>query len=164
MNYNLPKPAPIWLIIQCALIVLCATGIYFVLVDLQMSRNFETALTELENRSSELNRAYEKVDRYMDFVDNSPYYQHNLGEPQWEKIDEVWIDLSYPQLLKRLNSLYRHDRPFVLDYFSASVGQQNESGQAGKTATTATKQNDDPGSQSKNLTFNLQGYFLCPCQ
>lgn len=123
----------------------------------QTSNQYRVALNKLQQRQQQLNQAYKQVDTYMKFIDNNPYYQKNLGEPQWEKVDEAWVGLSYEKLMERFSSLYREDRPFILDYFSASLAKDMSG--TGDVAGTAEDAN-----QERKLTFHLQGYYLCPCQ
>lgn len=143
--------------------MLCAAGIYLVIGALQTDKNYDEAIEKLDRHDRQLDRAKRRIDRYMQFVDNNPFYEHNPGEPQWEKIDETWGELGYEELLHRLEGLYRQDRPFVLDYFSASLGTTDESSQNQDSAPDSPKQTGDIDEEESELVFHLQGYFLCPC-
>lgn len=153
MSYNLPKPSPLSLLLQCLCIIAFAICLYLFGTAYQTNNEYKVALQQLQGRKIQLNQAYEQVDKYMKFIDTNPYYQKNLGEPQWEKVDETWEGLPYDQLVQRFSSLYRDDRPFILDYFSASLEKQREQ----------TEDNKETSNKSK-LIFHLQGYYLCPCQ
>lgn len=160
MSYELPKPSAPALLGQSACMVVFAICLYLFGMAFQTSNHYSIALKELHERKLQLNQAYKQVDRYMKFIDSSPYYQKNLGEPQWEKVDETWNDLPYDKLVERLGSLYRQDRPFILDYFSAAV--KTEEGQIQDTEQTT--QENMTAEKSRRLIFHLQGYYLCPCQ
>lgn len=157
MNNDLPKPSPLSLLLQCTCIIGFAVCLYLFGTSYQANSQYKIALQQLEERKLQLNQAYEQVDKYMIFIDTNPYYKKNLGEPQWEKVDETWVGLSYDKLLNRFSSLYREDRPFILDFFSASLEKDREQN---------SDKGDDEKSTSKNrkLIFHLQGYYLCPCQ
>lgn len=100
----------------------------------------------------------------MKFIDTNPYYQKNLGEPQWEKVDETWVGLPYDQLLSRFSSLYREDRPFILDYFQASLSKDKGESAAVSQGVGGDDMKLEKENQKKELIFHLQGYYLCPCQ
>ena len=160
MSYELPKPSPLALFVQSACMIAFAVCLYLFAMAFQTSNHYSIALKELQERKLQLNQACKQVDRYMKFIDSSPYYQNNLGEPQWEKVDETWDDLAYDKLVQRLSSLYRQDRPFILDYFSAAIktedGQPQDTDQKPQEEMTVEK--------NRKLIFHLQGYYLCPCQ
>lgn len=160
MSYDLPKPSIPALLIQSGVMLGFAICLYLFGTAVQTSNQYSTALKQLEERKIQLNRAYKQVDKYMIFIDTNPYYQKNLGEPQWEKVDETWIGLPYNDLLKRFSSLYRDDRPFILDYFSATLTKDDDQ------PVDQTKENkeDSTEQEPKKLIFHLQGYYLCPCQ
>lgn len=164
MTYDLPKPSPIWILLHCFLLILCGIALFIVLGDVQKKKSYDEALRQLKNRNSQLSQAYQQVDRYMDFIDTNPYYQDNMGEPQWEKIDETWVELSYDKLLERLAGLYRQDRPFVLDYFGASLGGDDTADPANSSGSNRPQSTSEEEEKSRMLTFHLQGYFLCPCR
>ncbi|TKB08224.1 hypothetical protein [Desulforhopalus sp. IMCC35007] len=160
MSYELPKPSPLALCIQCACMIAFAVCLYLFIMAFQTNKHYTVALKDLQERKQQLNHAYEQVDRYMKFIDSSPYYQKNLGEPQWEKVDETWDDLAYDKLVQRLSSLYRQDRPFILDYFSAAIKTEDSQIQNNEQLT----QENMVEQKSRRLIFHLQGYYLCPCQ
>lgn len=160
MSYELPKPSPLALFIQSACMIAFAVCLYLFAMAFQTSNHYNIALKELQERKQQLNQAYSQVDRYMKFIDSSPYYQKNLGVPQWEKVDETWDDLPYDKLVQRLSGLYRQDRPFILDYFSAAV--KTADGEIQDTEQAA--QENMMTEKSRRLIFHLQGYYLCPCQ
>lgn len=160
MNHDIPKPSVSALLVQSAAMIALAVCLYLFGTAVQTNKQYNSALKQLEERKFQLNRAYNQVDKYMRFVDTNPYYQKNLGEPQWEKVNETWVGLPYNNLLKRFSSLYRDDRPFVLDYFSATLTKENNQpiGQTKENNGNTTEQ------QPRKLIFHLQGYYLCPCQ
>jgi galactokinase len=160
MSYELPKPSPLALCIQSTCMIAFAVCLYLFAMAFQTNNHYTIALNELQERKQQLNQAYEQVDRYMKFMDSSPYYQKNLGEPQWEKVDETWDDLAYDKLVQRLSSLYRQDRPFILDYFSAAIKTEDNQSQDSKQL----KQENMAEQKNRRLIFHLQGYYLCPCQ
>ncbi|MCP3890155.1 MAG: hypothetical protein GY702_14980 [Desulfobulbaceae bacterium] len=164
MNYDLPKPPPGLLLLHSFLISICAVAVYLVMTDFQTSKSYEIALEKLHKRSRQLNHAYERVDQYMKFIDTNPYYRRNLGEPQWEKVDEVWVDLSYDDLLQRFAGLYRQDRPFVIDYFSATHKGAVKDNLSNESMTQENTIESQDSENSNKLIFHLQGYFLCPCR
>ncbi|MFT5700355.1 MAG: hypothetical protein ACI8ZB_003229 [Desulforhopalus sp.] len=160
MSHELPKASPIALFLQSTCMIAFAVCLYLFCTAFQTSSHYDLALKTLQERKLQLNRAYEQVDKYMKFIDSSPYYQKKIGEPQWEKIDETWNGLTYDTLVQRFSDLYRKDRPFILDYFSAAL--KSEDGQSTDSDTTSSK--DNAGQKSGRLIFHLQGYYLCPCQ
>lgn len=160
MSYNIPKPSISALLIQSAIMLCFALCLYLFGTTVQTNNKYNTALGQLKERQTQLNRAEKLVDKYLNFIETNPYYKKNLGEPQWEKVDEAWVDLPYNSLLTRFASLYRDDRPFVLDYFSATVTQDQD--QSAKQSSS--KSNNSADQKNKELTFHLQGYYLCPCQ
>lgn len=164
MNYELPKQSLASLIFQCVCVILFAASLYFCISAYNTTKNYDVAIAKLQKKKRNLQRASSKVEEYLQFVQKSPHYK-TLLEPQWEKVDEVWVDLSYQTLLQRLTELYREDRPFVLDYFGARL-DSGDSGDPERTSTPQRRnsQTTEEESQSKKLIFNLQGYFLCPCQ
>lgn len=160
MSYDLPKPSIPALLIQSGIMLGFAICLYLFGTAVQTNTLYETALKQLQERKTQLNRAYKQVDKYMIFIDTNPYYQKNLGEPQWEKVDETWIGLPYNDLLTRFASLYREDRPFILDYFSATLTKDKN-----QSVNQTSEENEDSTEQEpKKLIFHLQGYYLCPCQ
>lgn len=160
MSYDLPKPSIPGLLVQSSVMLGFAICLYLFGTAIQTNNLYSTALKQLGERKTQLNRAYKQVDNYMDFIDTNPYYQKNLGEPQWEKVDETWIGLPYNDLLKRFSGLYRDDRPFILDYFSATLTQDDS-----QAVDQARDKNENSTEQkAKKLIFHLQGYYLCPCQ
>ena len=161
MKYDLPRPSMSVLIIQCALVLAFAVCLYLFLTATQSQKNYASAIIELNQKKQSLNKATNQLDRFLKFVSTDPYYQRNTEEPQWEKIDEIWVDLPYNDLLQRLADLYRADRPFVLDYFSASLKDDKIDTSTGEPATTALVSGEQ---HNPKLVFNLQGYFLCPCR
>ncbi len=160
MKYDLPKPSIASLIIQCSMVLACAVCLYFFLTAMQTKKSYATAITALNQKQQSLTRAAQQLDKYQQFVAADPFYQCNSKEPQWEKMDETWVDLPYDQLLQRLANLYRPDRPFVLDFFSASLKNDQIDG----VAKAAPAGDSDGVQQNQKLVFNLQGYFLCPCR
>ena len=159
MKYDLPRPSVSVLIIQCSLVLAFAVCLYLFLTAMQTQKNYASAIVELNQKKQSLNQATKQLDRYLTFISTNPFYQRNTEEPKWEKIDEVWVDLPYNDLLQRLIDLYRTDRPFVLDYFSASLQDDKIDTSAGEPATTALISSEQ---HNQKLVFNLQGYFLCP--
>lgn len=160
MSYDLPKPSIPALLIQSGVMLLFALCLYLFGTAVQTNNQYSTALKQLEERKFQFNRVYKQVDKYIKFIDTNPYYQNNLGEPQWEKVDETWIGLPYNNLLKRFSGLYRDDRPFVLDYFSATLTQDDN-----QPVDPNNRERDNNAEQkARKLIFHLQGYYLCPCQ
>lgn len=157
MSYDLPKPRAFSLTLQCLCMIAFGVCLYLFGNAYQASSQYKVALNKLQQRQQQLNQAYDQVDKYMKFIDTNPYYQKNLGEPQWEKVDEAWVGLSYDKLMERFSSLYREDRPFVLNYFSASLVKDISMTEDGESR-------DEDTAQNRKLTFHLQGYYLCPCQ
>lgn len=162
MNYELPKPNLTSLLLQCICVILFAAGLYLCLSAYNTTNNYNAAIIKLQKKKRTLQRASSKVEEYLQFVEKSPHYK-SLAQPQWEKVDEVWVDLSYQALLQRLTELYREERPFVLDYFGAKLEAENSSGSTNNPQRGNTQATEE-GPQAKKLVFNLQGYFLCPCQ
>ena len=160
MSYDLPKPSIPALLIQSGVMLGFAICLYLFGTAVQTNNQYSTALKQLEERKIQLNRAYKQVDKYMIFIDTNPYYQKSLGEPQWEKVDETWIGLPYNDLLKRFSSLYRDDRPFILDYFSATLTKDDDQ----PVDQTSGKSEGNAEQKATKLIFHLQGYYLCPCQ
>lgn len=160
MNYDMPKPSVPALLVQSTAMIALAVCLYLFGTAVQTNKQYNTALKTLEERKLQLNQAYNQVDKYMKFIDTNPYYQKNLGEPQWEKVDETWVGLPYNNLLERFSSLYREDRPFVLDYFSATLTTENNQ----SIDQTKGNSGDTTELKAKKLVFHLQGYYLCPCQ
>ena len=157
MNSDLPKPSVLSLLLQSMGMVAFAACLYLFGTAYQTNSQYKVALMQLDERKAQLNQAYDQVDKYMIFIDTNPYYKKNIGEPQWEKVDETWVGLPYDKLLDRFSSIYREDRPFILDFFSASLEKDQEQ---------SSDRESDEKSTSKNrkLIFHLQGYYLCPCQ
>ena len=122
--------------------------------------NYNSVIAELNQKKQTLDEAKAKLDSYSKFIDANPFFQRSRASLQWEKNDEVWINLSYEELLTRLTDLYRYDRPFVLDFFSASV-TASDVDKAGQTENSVEK---GQGDHEKQLVFHLQGYFVCPCK
>ena len=163
MKYDIPKPSASTLVAQCSLVLACAVCLYLFLTAFQTKSNYETAILLLNQKKQSLTQATKQLDRYLKYVSEEPFFQRISEEPQWEKTDEVWVEISYKTLLQRLSNLYRIDRPFVLDFFSASLKSETVDNATGKTDDATTdRQNGEQ--QSKKLVFNLQGYFLCPCK
>lgn len=160
MKYDLPRPSISRLVIQCSLVLACAVCLYLFLTALQTKKSYASAIMELTQKRQSLDQATEQLDKYLKFVAEDPFYQCNSKEPQWEKIDEMWVDLPYPELLQRLADLYRIDRPFVLDFFSASLKDDKSENSADETTINLSS----GPQQNQKLVFNLQGYFLCPCR
>lgn len=160
MNYDFPKPSLPTLLVQSTAMIALAVCLYLFGTAVQTNKQYNTALKKLEERKLQLNQAYKQVDKYMKFIDTNPYYQKNLGEPQWEKVDETWVDLPYNNLLERFSSLYRDDRPFVLDYFSSTLTKESNQ----PIDQTKGNNSDTTELKAKKLVFHLQGYYLCPCQ
>ncbi len=163
MKYDLPRPSASMLIIQCSLVLACAVCLYLFLTAFQTKKNYETAILQLNQQKQSLNQATKQLDRYLKFISEEPFFQRKSEEPQWEKTDEVWVEISYDTLLQRLSKLYRPDRPFVLDFFSASLKGETADNAVSKTDEAATDHLNGE-QQSQKLVFNLQGYFLCPCK
>lgn len=157
MNFDLPRPTGLSVILQSLAMLAFAVCLYLFGSAYQTNKQYSVALNQLDERKQQLNQAYQQVDKYMKFINTNPYYQKNLGEPQWEKVDETWTGLPYDSLLARFSSLYREDRPFILDYFSASLGKSSSTGES-------VERTEDPSKQNRKLIFHLQGYYLCPCQ
>lgn len=160
MSYYLPRPSIPTLMIQSGIMFGFAVCLYLFGTAIQTNNQYNTALQQLEERRLQLNRVYKQVDKYMKFTDTNPYYQKNLGEPQWEKVDETWIGLPYNDLLRRFATLYRDDRPFVLDYFSTSLTKDDSQ----SVDQISAKSTDNTEQKATKLMFHLQGYYLCPCQ
>lgn len=164
MKYSLPRPSVPALLIQCSIMVLFGLSLFLFISALKSGKNYEEAILQLSHKEQRLSRAGEQLDSYLSYVAVEPYFQRNGEEPQWEKIDEVWEDLSYETLLRRLAALYKPERPFVLDFFSANLksgGAENGPPAPGVSSAGSTitgKKRDN------TLVFNLQGYFLCPCR
>lgn len=161
MKYDLPRPPMSVLIIQCSLVFAFAVCLYLFLTAMQTQKNYASAIIELNQRKQNLDEATKQLDRYLKFVSADPFYQRNTEEPKWEKIDEVWVDLPYNDLLQRLSDLYQADRPFVLDLFSASLQDDKIATSTGEPTATALISGKQ---HNQKLVFNLQGYFLCPCR
>lgn len=168
MSYNLPKPSPASLLLQSIAVIAFVCSLYLFVTAFQTNSRYNVALKQLQERKLQLNQAYKQVDTYMKFIDTNPYYQKNLGEPQWEKVDETWVGLPYDQLLRRFSSLYREDRPFILDYFQASLSNDNKESAVVSQGAVGNDMNQDneigKEKENKKLIFHLQGYYLCPCQ
>ncbi len=160
MKYDLPKPSMAALIIQCSLVLACAVCLYLFVNALQTKKSYAAAITTLSQNQQSLAQAAQQLDKYRQFVSVDPFYQCNTEEPQWEKTEETWVDLPYDQLLQRLSNLYRADRPFVLDFFSAGLKDE----QIDNAASVAPAGGQDGAPPNRTLVFNLQGYFLCPCR
>lgn len=157
MRNQLPTPSAVTLAVQCSVVLLFAFSLYLVLSTFETKKNYGSAITRLTEKKHDLEYATRQVDQYLKFVRNEPFFQRHTAEPQWETIDETWVDLSYNRLQERLTNLYRYDRPFVLDYFSAKL----ETGETDLPTGTSTTESLSANS-SKKLVFHLQGYFLCP--
>lgn len=158
MRYELPQPSITALLLQSSAMLAFACCLFLFFTAFQTNSRYTVAVQQLKERKLQLNQAYKQVDTYINFIDQNPYYQKNLGEPQWEKIDETWAGLPYDQLLRRFAGLYREDRPFILDYFQASL--RTEKNEPADLPRGATGENVI---QEKELIFHLQGYYLCPC-
>ena len=164
MSYDLPKPSLPVIILQSLILIAFAAGLFFVITDIQANRSFEVAIGSLKERNKQLDRASAHLNRYTKYIHGNPLYQKEMGEPTWEKVDETWVDLSYQELIMRLRALNRHDRPFVLDYFSASLQDINSPEVADNEAVAGSADTGALATSDTMLTFHLQGYFLCPCQ
>ena len=163
MNYDLPRPSMVALISQCLLILACAICLYLFLNAMQTKKSYAAAIIALNQQQQSLIEAARQLDTYRQFVAADSFYQCTTEEPQWEKMAETWVDLPYDQLLKRLSNLYRVDRPFVVDFFSAGV-KDAPIDTAAQATPIGNRGGGDSTAQNGRLVFNLQGYFLCPCK
>lgn len=163
MKAQIPQPSIPVLLAECTIVLVFAAGLYFFISALMARNDYTIAIHRLNQKRQTMIQAARTVDSYRKFVHTHPFYQRSSGDLQWEKNDEVWINLEYEELLARLSDLYREDRPFILDSFTA--GLVSEIGKAEGEEQGKTGQNKAASdTREKQLTFRLQGYFLCPCK
>jgi hypothetical protein len=146
----LPRPRPRVLALQIVLFLLCGLAVYFALHTFMEWQNYRTAAHELTLANSRAMHLAHQLEAYQQFTCASPWYSQDMKNPRWEKVDETWIELPWQTLINRLSSLYRLDRPFVLKSFTTSNSPQKQENKGAQVQ------------QREQLTFKLQGYFLCP--
>ncbi len=162
MSLSVPKPSLLALVVQSLLIIALGVCLFLFVRVIDERESYRKAAAELGTQRQNLQRAIQTLSSYNRFVEEHPFYQRSTGEIQWEKNDEIWVNLAYEDLLVRLQGIYRDDRPFVLDYFSAHIaGVEDVLAQGDGQPKPLQQKSDSTG--PKELIFNLQGYFLCPC-
>lgn len=161
MNFELPRPSLITVIIQCLIMLACALATYLAVSSITSTRGYDNALLTLQKKERRLNHTLQRLNNYDAFIAESPHFTTLSVGPQWEKVDENWLDLTFETLMQRISGLYREDRPFVLESFSASLEKKT-----GKQKGGTNKRSEEQGTEeeSRKLVFELRGYFLCPCQ
>lgn len=152
MHSFLIKPSLRVIVFQLVVVLFFSLSLYWFIQSKTVLVVLQEQLHGIQTRSRQLKLTEEKLLAYEQFLGKRPEMLTVPEEITWEKVDFSWKDISYQELLKRLEGVYSKERVFVLESFSFQP--------AGGTVPTTLQKPDQPADRQ----FQLKGYYLCLCR
>ncbi len=147
------------LVMQLVIVLFFSTSLYFYLQTGQKSdelRRQQALITQKRNR---VLRTEMQLQAYKKALAIRPDIKVVPKEIRWEEVAFVWRDISFRELLHRLDGIYAKDRTFTLERFSLVRGLAKDEKQG-----DAVRQQFIFAPDQAAISFTFKGYFLCLCQ
>ena len=160
MNYGLPIPPNRALAWQLVATIAFSASLWFCLGEWQEGIAFKKGLPSLDRQAKVIMATRQCVQQYELLKGQYLAYQTRTNALVWEEAEIQWQDITFTELIQRIEGLYTGDRIFLLDSFQIDVGDADErtNGQAAGRPVSTVADTD------RHILFQIKGYFICPCQ
>ncbi len=153
---DLPKKTTVFL--QLILVLFFSCSLYFYLQEDKVSMQLQQLQIRLMEKEHRVTRTEAQLRQYKNALATRPDILNVSGEIQWEKVDFFWKNISFLELLHRLDGVYARERTFTLETFTLEKSRKN------RNNTDSTAISDLTDRREGEVGFKLKGYYLCLCQ
>jgi hypothetical protein len=155
MKMLLDLPAKTTVFLQLIFILFFSCSLYFYLQEEKASAQLQQQQTLLTERKHNIARTEKLLEQYKTALAARPDILHAPKKIQWEEVEFFWKDISFRELLHRLDGVYSRERTFTLEHFSLEKTREERNN---------ADSNPDLSSQEETVGFKLRGYYLCLCR
>lgn len=148
------KPA---VFLQLILIIFFSCSLYFYLQGEKMSTQLTQQQTLLMEKKQRVIQTETQLQQYKKALAARSDILNVPGEIQWEEVNFFWKNISFRELLHRLDGVYSKERTFTLEIFTLEKPTQEKDNTDNNPSGLSRPLENEVG-------FKLKGYYLCLCQ
>jgi len=157
MKILLDIPAKSTVFFQFILIIFFGCSLYFYLQGEKTSTQLAQQKIILTGRKQRVIQTEKQLQQYQKALAARSDKLRVPGKIQWEEVNFFWRNISFKELLHRLDGVYSKERTFTLEVFSLKKINKEKDNTANNTSDLSLQAENEIG-------FKLKGYYLCLCQ
>ena len=157
MKNILDLPTKPTVFLQLILILFFSCSLYFYLQQEKISTQLAQQQILLREKKQRIIQTETQLQQYKKALAARSDILNVPGEIQWEEVNFFWKNISFRELLHRLDGVYAKERTFTLEVFSLEKTNKEEDNSDNNISDLSRQLEEEVG-------FKLKGYYLCLCQ
>ncbi|WP_457576663.1 hypothetical protein [Desulfomarina sp.] len=157
MKNLLDLPGKPTVFLQLVLILFFSCSLYFYLQGEKKSTQLAQRQILLMTKKQQIVQTERQLRQYKKTLAARSDILNVPGEIQWEEVNFFWKNISFMELLHRLDGVYSKERTFTLEVFSLEKFNREKDNTDDSNSPPFRQPEDEIG-------FKLKGYYLCLCQ
>ena len=148
---RLPLPPVFTVLVQCVVFAVFAWTVWFFLTVWNERNLLEEAVHSLDKQNLRIDITERQLEQFNVLRMHYLPEQMEANALVWEHVDVDWRDISFLELVHRIEGFYSTNRLFVLESFKMGIGR---TGNGGPDKTHEPQ-------ESSTRWFQMKGKFLC---